>query len=59
MKPKAEEYVALVTAFRQNTTLKTLQLHHCYYPRRLTDDEVKQSASLLKEKLHIPKASRL
>jgi hypothetical protein len=48
MKPKAEEHIALVTALRQNTTLKTLQLHHCYYQHRLTDDEVKQSASLLK-----------
>jgi hypothetical protein len=46
---KAEEYVALVTALRQNTTLKTLQLKHCYYPHRLTDDEVKRIASLLKK----------
>jgi hypothetical protein len=45
----AEEYVALVTALQQNTTLKTLQLHHCYYPHRLTDDEVKQIASLFKK----------
>jgi hypothetical protein len=33
---KAGEYVALVTAIRQNITLKTLQLQHCYDPHRLT-----------------------
>jgi hypothetical protein len=46
---KAGEYVALVTALRQNNTLKTLKLHHLNYPHRLTDDEVKQMASLLKK----------
>jgi hypothetical protein len=46
---KAEEYVALVTALRQNTTLKTLKLHHCYYPHPLTDDEVKRIALLIKK----------
>jgi hypothetical protein len=46
---KAEEYVALLTALRHNKTLKTLQLQHCYYPHRLTDDEVKRIALLLQK----------
>lgn len=44
---KVEEYVALVTAIRHNQTLKALQLQHCSGPHGLTDDEVKQIASLL------------
>jgi hypothetical protein len=48
---KAEEYLALITALQQNTTLKTLGIHHFSRVRLLlTHDEEKQMASLLKNK---------
>jgi hypothetical protein len=47
-KGKVEDCVVLVTALQHHTTLKTLHLQH-YSTIRLTDDEDKQMAALLKK----------
>jgi hypothetical protein len=49
---KAEECIVLLTALQLNTTLKTLRLQHSSRIR-LTDDEDKQMAALLKKKYAI------
>jgi hypothetical protein len=46
---KAENYVALITALQQNTTLKTIILQYYYRVVHLDDDEDKQMAVLLKK----------
>jgi hypothetical protein len=45
---EAEEYIALVAALQHNTMLKTLRIYHSG-SFRLTDDEDKQMASVLKK----------
>jgi hypothetical protein len=45
-KIKVKDYLAFITALKPNTTLKTLSIDHLL---RLTDDEGKQMAALLKK----------
>jgi hypothetical protein len=44
----AEEYIALLTVFQHNATLKTISIYH-NGSLQLTDDEDKQMAALLKK----------
>jgi hypothetical protein len=46
---KAEDYFVLVIALQHNRTLKTLRLHRFLTTTRLTEDESKQLAALLKK----------
>jgi hypothetical protein len=58
-KTKAEEYIALVTALQQNTTLKILQLTPIneYGGFHLTHDEDKQIAAVLKNNYALERLS--
>jgi hypothetical protein len=55
---KVEEYIALVAALQYNTTLKTLRLYDDG-SLRLTDDEDKQMASLLKKNYALESLPRI
>jgi hypothetical protein len=63
---KAEEYIKLVTALQHNTTLKTLSIyqdHHWHQnfdlKIRLTEDEDKQMAALLKKNFALERLSEI